>query len=72
MAALQVLLNRGSRRFEDVSSASSSQTLQRAQYVGLIPVDLNNDGFIDLVGRKAATWSQGPAFAQYSALRARP
>ncbi|MFO1329967.1 MAG: VCBS repeat-containing protein [Rubrivivax sp.] len=49
-ASLQVLMNRGARQFVDVSQRSSIQALQRAQYNGLIPIDLNNDGFVDLVG----------------------
>ncbi len=48
--ALQVLLNQGSRKFADVTSASSVQRLGRGNCVNLIPFDINNDGFLDVVG----------------------
>jgi uncharacterized protein (TIGR03437 family) len=47
--ALQVFLNRGSRRFLDYSSASSKQRLGRRLYLAAFPVDVNNDGFMDVV-----------------------
>jgi hypothetical protein len=46
----QVLMNRGARRFEDVTAASTARNLGRRYYYSLIPVDLNNDAFLDIVG----------------------
>jgi len=46
----QVLMNQGARRFADVTSRSSAQNLGRRHYFSLIPFDMNNDGFLDVVG----------------------
>jgi len=48
--ALQVFRNRGARVFEDISSASSGGLLGWRYYVSLIPIDINRDGFLDVVG----------------------
>jgi hypothetical protein len=48
--AFQVFLNKGARQFTDVSAASSTQTLVRGIYRSLIPIDINNDGYTDVVG----------------------
>jgi len=48
--AFQVLMNKGMRHFVDYSQASSIQNLGKRLYQGLMPVDLNNDGFVDVVG----------------------
>jgi hypothetical protein len=51
--AVQVLLNQGSRTFVDMttaSTASSAQRLGRLKYNTLIPRDMNNDGFTDVLG----------------------
>jgi hypothetical protein len=47
---LQVFLNKGGRHFIDYTSASSVSILGRRQYEAAIPVDINNDGFTDVVG----------------------
>jgi hypothetical protein len=47
---LQVFINAGSRKFVDVTSAPTAQNLGRRHYESLIPIDLNNDGFLDVVG----------------------
>jgi uncharacterized protein (TIGR03437 family) len=49
-AAFQVLLNQGSRKFTDVTSASTMQTFGSREYQDLVAVDINNDGFLDVVG----------------------
>ncbi|MFO1328883.1 MAG: hypothetical protein U1F56_16105 [Rubrivivax sp.] len=46
-ASLQVLMVLA-HASSSMSQRSSIQALQRAQYNGLIPIDLNNDGFVDL------------------------
>jgi hypothetical protein len=46
----QVLINEGSRQFIDITSESTTENLGRRHYFGLIPIDLNNDGFMDVVG----------------------
>jgi VCBS repeat protein/fibronectin type III domain protein len=48
--ALQMLINQGARRFVDVTSASTAQDLGRRGYYSLTPIDMNNDGFLDVVG----------------------
>lgn len=48
--ALQVVTNQGNRKFADRSQLSSVQDLGTRYYVGASPVDLNNDGFVDVVG----------------------
>jgi len=47
---IQVLLNQGKRAFTDVTSGSTAQNLGRIHYFSLIPVDINNDGFVDILG----------------------
>ncbi len=47
---IQVLLNQGKRKFTDVTSGSTVQNFGRIHYFALIPVDINNDGFVDIVG----------------------
>jgi FG-GAP-like repeat/Viral BACON domain len=48
----QVRLNQGSRNFVDVSP-SPYQNLGRVEYQNLMTIDLNNDGFLDVVGTYA-------------------
>jgi hypothetical protein len=57
--AMQVLINQGSRRFADISAASSSPILGRRHYQDVIPVDLNNDGFLDIVGTYQTSYYAG-------------
>lgn len=47
---IQVFINQGSRKFIDVTSASTAQNLGRRFYHNLLPIDMNNDGFLDVVG----------------------
>lgn len=49
-SALQVFINRGARNFSDNAWASTVQNLGRVYYFSMVPVDLNNDGFLDIVG----------------------
>ncbi len=49
-SGITVLLNQGSRRFVDVTSASSVQNLGGGGCFALFPMDVNNDGFLDVVG----------------------
>ena len=46
----QMLINQGSRQFTDVSSASTLLNLGRREYNNLFAIDINNDGFLDVVG----------------------
>ena len=46
----QVFINQGSRKFTDVTSGSSVLNLGRRYYQNLVPIDMNNDGFMDVVG----------------------
>jgi hypothetical protein len=46
---LQVLRNDGSRHFSDISAASSAQNLGKRLYHSPVAVDINNDGFLDVV-----------------------
>jgi uncharacterized protein (TIGR03437 family) len=48
-AAFQVLLNQGSRNFADITSESTAQVFGRREYQTLIAIDINNDGFLDVV-----------------------
>ncbi len=48
--ALQIFRNKGARVFEDISSASSCVLLGRRYYMSLVPMDMNGDGFLDVVG----------------------
>ena len=48
--AIHVLMNRGSRQFTDVTFESTAQDLGRTHYFSLTPIDMNNDGFRDVVG----------------------
>ena len=54
--AIQVFKNRGNRAFEEISPASSSSMLGRRYYLSIIPLDLNGDGFLDIVG---GYWTKG-------------
>lgn len=47
--AFQVLINRGARRYDDVTANSSAINLGRRYYYGAAAVDINNDGFLDVV-----------------------
>jgi hypothetical protein len=47
--AIQVLINQGSRRFVDVT-APDYNNLGNRYYFSLVPIDVNNDGFLDVVG----------------------
>ncbi len=47
---IQVLLNQGKRSFTDITSGSTAQDLGRIHYFSLMPIDINNDGFVDIVG----------------------
>jgi uncharacterized protein (TIGR03437 family) len=47
---LQVFLNKGGRNFGDYTSASTASILGRRLYEAVLPVDINNDGFMDVVG----------------------
>ncbi len=60
-AAFQVLLNQGSRKFADVTSASTILNFGRREYQNLMAVDINNDGFLDVVGTYA-TEIGGPQY----------
>ncbi|MBI5499969.1 MAG: hypothetical protein HY907_06980 [Deltaproteobacteria bacterium] len=54
---LQVLRNDGDRGFTDISSASAGQDLGPRYYVALLPLDLDLDGDLDLVGHYwSKTW----------------
>jgi hypothetical protein len=56
---IQVFMNQGSRRFSDVSSSSSAQNLGRRHYFSLAAIDLNHDGFIDVVGSYTTKYYAG-------------
>lgn len=45
----QVFINQGSRKFVDVT-APNFVNLGNRTYFSLIPIDINNDGFLDIVG----------------------
>jgi hypothetical protein len=47
--ALQIFMNKGARKFIDYTAASSTSNLGRKLYHALMPIDLNNDGFVDMV-----------------------
>ena len=47
--SFQVLVNQGSRKFVDVT-APNYVNLGNRTYFSLLPVDINNDGFLDIVG----------------------
>lgn len=49
-STFQMLINQGSRQFTDVSSVSTVQNLGRREHNNLFAVDINNDGFLDVVG----------------------
>jgi len=55
----QVLINQGSRRFVDITAASSAQNLGRRHYYSLAPIDMNNDGALDVVGLYTASGGWG-------------
>ena len=59
MTAIRVLVNEGSRKFADISAASSAQILGRRHYQDLIPIDLDNDGFLDIVGTYQTSYYAG-------------
>src|SRR5262249_28856468 len=46
-SAFQILINQGSRRFLDQTPLSSAQRFGRRYHFALIPIDINNDGFLD-------------------------
>lgn len=48
-ATYQVLLNQGSRNFLDVTP-SPAASLGGREYTNLVAIDINNDGFLDVVG----------------------
>jgi hypothetical protein len=48
--ALQVFRNKGARVFEDISLSSSCSLLGWRFYNSLVPMDMNGDGFLDVVG----------------------
>ena len=47
--SFQVLMNQGSRQFIDVTSPNYVNLGDRT-YFSLLPIDVNNDGFVDIVG----------------------
>ena len=49
-AGFQVFINQGSRRFAEVTSASPVTNLGRRFYQAVMALDMNNDGFKDVVG----------------------
>ena len=49
-STFQIFINQGARLFTDVSSASTLSNLGRREYSELFPIDINNDGFLDVVG----------------------
>jgi hypothetical protein len=59
MTAIQVLVNQGERRFADISAMSTAQILGRRHYQDLIPIDLDNDGFLDVVGTYQTSFYAG-------------
>lgn len=49
-AALQVFINKGAKNFVDYTQTTSIQNLGKRVYGGMmLPIDLNNDGFTDIV-----------------------
>jgi hypothetical protein len=46
----QLLVNDGSRHFTEVKSAATPVDLGRREYFNLYAVDMNSDGFLDVVG----------------------
>jgi uncharacterized protein (TIGR03437 family) len=48
--AVQMLINNESREFVDYSSASPARNLGKKLYVSVNQVDVNGDGFLDVVG----------------------
>ncbi|HTS02541.1 MAG TPA: VCBS repeat-containing protein, partial [Thermoanaerobaculia bacterium] len=49
-STFQLLANAGSRRFTEVKSAPTWVNLGRREFTNLYAVDMNNDGFLDVVG----------------------
>jgi hypothetical protein len=47
---VQVMLNQGARKFIDATAASWTRPFDPARYSAFIPIDINNDGFLDVVG----------------------
>jgi hypothetical protein len=48
-SAFQILMNQDGQRFADLTSASTERSFARITYYALIPFDMNNDGFLDVV-----------------------
>ena len=48
--SIQIFMNKGNRRFEEIKPASAGEFLSWRYYISLLPIDLNNDGFLDVVG----------------------
>ncbi len=55
----QVLLNQGARTFVDATSPNYTNLGDRTYYT-LLPVDINNDGFLDIVGLYEAIVEEPP------------
>lgn len=58
--SFQVLINQGSRRFVDVTAPNYVNFGDRT-YFSLLPVDVNNDGFLDVVGLYEANVATPPS-----------
>ena len=48
--SIQVFMNKGKRRFEEMKPEKAGEFLSWRHYISLLPQDLNNDGFMDIVG----------------------
>jgi hypothetical protein len=48
--AFQIFINRGNRTFVEMTNRATAQILPLRWYSTLMPVDMNNDGFVDIVG----------------------
>ena len=57
--SFQVLVNQGSRKFVDVT-APVYVNLGDRTYFSLLPIDINNDGFLDVVGLYQANVARRP------------
>lgn len=54
--AIQVFINKGSRKFQDIEPLPPGRYLGWKYYESIIPIDLNGDGFVDVVG---GYWTAG-------------